>query len=576
MNNAKITKMQDSIVVLDGMSDAKIYDVVRVGKNKLVGEIFKIEGDKAFVAMLEDMSGLRNDETCENTNDSLKVELGPGLVGNVFDPLQRPIEKDSFSAENKSCSPFDSEKEWDFAPCVSRGDKVKFGDVLGEVNETQSFKHKICVPYGIKGTVSEISSGKTKHEDTVALIIGANGEEYKITLSQKRSVREKYGVKATLSPDEQCFVGQRVIDSFYPLVKGTFNAVCGSTSSGKTTLCRQIAKFSNADVIVYLNCGERENDLSDTMREFSSFVDEKTGESLCKKTVFISAPSDMPHFSKVSSVYTASTIADYYTNMGYDVLLVVDSLSRFCAALSRTAESLYPISDHNSQEAYVIASLAKFFERARKIQPNGKDKAQASLSILATLSNEDKTLVAASKRFSSSFVMLDSDKANKRFYPAVNTEESFSDFLSKYPNFFGEEISNAKEKLLLALAVEEELSDLISFVGIEETPASDRLTHFLAKLVDSSFIKQNAFDEKDLFSSFEKQNLLLKLISFYSKKAQNAIESGVKIEKVISVSSKDDIEKFKYESDETTLERYEEIKNQIEKEFEDMLKKEEK
>lgn len=583
MNNAKIIKIEESVVVLDGMIDANIYDVVYVGEKKLIGEIFKIEDDKAFVAMLDDMSGLQVGDEAEKTNEPLTVELGPGLLGSVYDSLQRPIEKIAYSFENKNIEtllPLDSEKEWIFEPCAACGDEVSFGDVLGVVDETSLLKHKICVPFGIKGTLSEISAGKFKLFDTVAVITDNTGESHQITLSQKRSIRKKYPIKNSICADEQLVTGQRAVDTFYPIIKGTANAVCAGHASGKTKLCTQIAKMSKAGVIVYLNCGERGNDLARTLSEFSSFKDEKTGESISQKTVFIASTADMPVFSRLCSIYTASTIARYYADMGLDVLLVADSLSRFFGAVSQMNELLGEILDSDAEVARLSSLLAHFFEHAGKIQPLGKGKSEATLSILATLSIEDEPLNKAIKPFINSFIFLDSDLSQKRFYPAVNTQESYCSFLSKYPSFLDEktdeEISSLSSKLLLALSKEEEISDMISFVGIDEVDNLDRLTLFVAQLVKTAFIKQSAFDEDDLFTSFDKQALMLKLISFYYDEAEKAINNGAQTEKVLSISAIDKIDNFKYIPEENALEKAQEIKEEISFEFEQMLKKEEK
>lgn len=580
-----IKKVAGPLVIAEGMRDAKMFDVVRVSNQRLIGEIIEIHGDKASIQVYEETSGLGPGEAVESTGAPLSVELGPGLIGSIFDGIQRPLNEIMKVAGSNlkrgiEVSSLDRNKKWQFKAVKNIGDKVCSGDTLGTVEETSIVTQKIMVPNGVEGEITDIKSGEFTLEQTVAVIKTAKGEK-EVSLMQKWPVRVGRPYKKKLSPDIPLITGQRVIDTLFPIAKGGVAAVPGPFGSGKTVVQHQLAKWAAADIIVYIGCGERGNEMTDVLNEFPELKDPKTGSSLMERTVLIANTSDMPVAAREASIYTGITIAEYFRDMGYTVALMADSTSRWAEALREMSGRLEEMPGEEGYPAYLGSRLAQFYERAGRVIVNGSENEEGALSVIGAVSppggDISEPVSQATLRIVKVFWGLDSSLAYKRHFPAINWLTSYSLYSDMLSGWFEENTaadwSEYRQRLMNMLQEESELEEIVKLVGMDALSAPDRLKLETARSIREDFLHQNAFHEVDTYTSLEKQYLMMKLIMSYYDKAVVGLEKGAEIEELVSVGVREDIGRFKYTSQDTINEEYERIQSKIASQIEQAINK---
>ncbi len=579
-----IKKVAGPLVIAEGMRDANMYDVVRVSKQRLIGEIIEIHGDLASIQVYEETSGLGPGEEVESTGAPLSVELGPGLIGSIFDGIQRPLEGIMKKAGSNlkrgvEVPALDRDKKWKFTATVKVGDKVVSGDELGKVEETSVVTQKIMVPNGVCGEVTDISSGEFSVEDTVAVIKTEKGEE-KISLMQKWPVRIGRPYKEKLSPDIPLVTGQRVIDTMFPIAKGGVAAVPGPFGSGKTVVQHQLAKWAAADIIVYIGCGERGNEMTDVLNEFPELKDPKTGSSLMERTVLIANTSDMPVAAREASIYTGITIAEYFRDMGYTVALMADSTSRWAEALREMSGRLEEMPGEEGYPAYLGSRLAQFYERAGRVLVNGSGKTEGALSVIGAVSppggDISEPVSQATLRIVKVFWGLDSSLAYKRHFPAINWLTSYSLYTDMLSGWFSKNAApdwmQYRQKLMNMLQEESELEEIVKLVGMDALSAPDRLKLETARSIREDFLHQNAFHEVDTYTSLNKQYLMMKLIMSYYDKAAEGLEKGASVEKLVALPVREQIGRFKYNTEKEVDAEFEKIDKQISAEVDEAVK----
>ena len=587
MSKGVIRKVAGPLVIAEGMRDANMFDVVRVSSQRLIGEIIEIHGGDASIQVYEETSGLGPGEPVESTGEPMSVELGPGLIGSIYDGIQRPLDAIMRMAGNSlqrgvEAPSLNREKVWEFVPTVQAGAKVTGGDVLGTVQETEVVLHKIMVPPGIVGTVQSIAGGKYRVTDTVAVLQGANGEELPITLLQKWPVRRgrPYGKK--LSPDRPLVTGQRVIDTLFPIAKGGVAAVPGPFGSGKTVVQHQLAKWADADIVVYIGCGERGNEMTDVLNEFPELVDPRTGYSLMKRTVLIANTSDMPVAAREASIYTGITIAEYFRDMGYSVALMADSTSRWAEALREMSGRLEEMPGEEGYPAYLGSRLAQFYERAGRVIALGSDQREGALSVIGAVSppggDISEPVSQATLRIVKVFWGLDSSLAYKRHFPAINWLTSYSLYLDNMEKWFNENVAPDwmadRQKMMSLLQEEAELEEIVKMVGMDALSAGDRLKMEAARSIREDFLHQNSFHEVDTYSSLKKQYLLMKLVLAYYDHGVEALEQGASIQNLVKLEVREKIGRFKYTLEDKLDEEYKNIMDQLAREISNVLGKE--
>lgn len=585
MAKGKITKVSGPLVVASGMRDADMYDVVRVSKLGLIGEIIEMRGDKASIQVYEETSGLGPGEEVVSSGAPLSVELGPGLIGSIYDGIQRPLNKIMEQAGTNlkrgvSVNPLDRQKKWHFVPKVKVGDLVASGDILGTVAETDAVVHKIMVPNGVSGTVSEISEGDFSVEDDVYCIAGSDGEKKTFNLIQKWPVRVGRPYKKKLIPKTPLITGQRIIDTLFPIAKGGIAAVPGPFGSGKTVVQHQLAKWADADIIVYIGCGERGNEMTDVLNEFPLIKDPKSGKTLMERTVLIANTSDMPVAAREASVYTGITIAEYFRDMGYSVALMADSTSRWAEALREMSGRLEEMPGEEGYPAYLGSRLAQFYERAGHVVCNGSDEREGALSAIGAVSppggDISEPVSQATLRIVKVFWGLDSDLAYKRHFPAINWLKSYSLYIDSLKVWFEEKIASdwfkLRARIMYILQDEAELQEIVQLVGIDALSSQDRLKLEVARSVREDYLHQDAFHEVDTYASLEKQYIMMKLILEFYDEALNALGAGADIKKLISLKVREDIGRFKYIPENDVPYEYESLKVKIESEIRDAQK----
>ena len=554
MSIGKIKKVAGPLVIAEGMRDANMFDVVRVSEQRLIGEIIEIHGDQASVQVYEETSGLGPGEPVESTGVPMSVELGPGLISNIYDGIQRPLEEirakiGNSLARGVEVPSLDRDKKWTFAPTAKVGDEVSAGDVLGTVQETQVVLHKIMVPNGVIGTVKSISAGDFTVTDTVAVIETANGAEQKISLMQRWPVRVGRPYQRKLSPDMPLVTGQRVVDTLFPIAKGGVAAVPGPFGSGKTVIQHQLAKWAEADIVVYIGCGERGNEMTDVLNEFPELKDPKTGRSLMERTVLIANTSDMPVAAREASIYTGITIAEYFRDMGYSVALMADSTSRWAEALREMSGRL---EEMPGEEGY--SRLAQFYERAGRVITLGKEGREGSLSAIGAVSppggDISEPVSQATLRIVKVFWSLDSQLAYQRHFPAINWLTSYSLYIDTTSKWFNtnvnEDWSSMRQRLMLLLQEEAELDEIVKLVGMDALSAPDRLKLEAARSIREDFLHQNSFHDVDTYTPLEKQFLMMKLVlSFYDASVE-ALNKGVPVDDLVKMAVRERIGRFKY------------------------------
>ena len=559
MSIGKIKKVAGPLVIAEGMRDANMFDVVRVSEQRLIGEIIEIHGDQASVQVYEETSGLGPGEPVESTGVPMSVELGPGLISNIYDGIQRPLEEirakiGNSLARGVEVPSLDRDKKWTFAPTAKVGDEVSAGDVLGTVQETQVVLHKIMVPNGIIGTVKSISAGDFTVTDTVAVIETANGAEQKISLMQRWPVRVGRPYQRKLSPDMPLVTGQRVVDTLFPIAKGGVAAVPGPFGSGKTVIQHQLAKWAEADIVVYIGCGERGNEMTDVLNEFPELKDPKTGRSLMERTVLIANTSDMPVAAREASIYTGITIAEYFRDMGYSVALMADSTSRWAEALREISGRLEEMPGEEGYPAYLGSRLAQFYERAGRVITLGKEGREGSLSAIGAVSppggDISEPVSQATLRIVKVFWSLDSQLAYQRHFPAINWLTSYSLYIDTTSKWFNtnvnEDWSSMRQRLMLLLQEEAELDEIVKLVGMDALSAPDRLKLEAARSIREDFLHQNSFHDVDTYTPLEKQFLMMKLVlSFYDASVE-ALNKGVPVDDLVKMAVRERIGRFKY------------------------------
>ncbi len=559
LSQGTIVKVSGPLVIAEGMRDANMFDVVRVSEQRLIGEIIEMHGDKASIQVYEETSGLGPGEPVVSTGAPLSVELGPGLIERMFDGIQRPLEDMRQMVGNNitrgiEVNALSREKKWAFNPTISKGTKVIAGDIIGTVQETVVIEHKIMIPYGVEGTIEEIKEGEFTIEETVAVVKKENGELVNVQMLQKWPVRKGRPYKQKLSPDIPLVTGQRVIDTLFPLAKGGVAAVPGPFGSGKTVVQHQLAKWADADIVVYIGCGERGNEMTDVLIEFPELKDPKTGESLMKRTVLIANTSDMPVAAREASIYTGITIAEYFRDMGYSVALMADSTSRWAEALREMSGRLEEMPGEEGYPAYLGSRLAQFYERAGRVLSLGTENREGSLTAIGAVSppggDISEPVSQATLRIIKVFWGLDSSLAYRRHFPAINWLTSYSLYDDKLGKWYNENIAKDWSELrgdtMRILQEESELEEIVRLVGVDALSPEDRLTLEAAKTVREDYLHQNAFHDIDTFASLHKQYRLLKLIMSFYYEGKKVLEAGAKINDIFAIPAREKAGRGKY------------------------------
>lgn len=559
MTTGKISKIAGPLVVATGMREANMFDVVRVSDSKLIGEIIEMHGDRASIQVYEETSGLGTGEPVESTGEPLSVELGPGLIEGIFDGIQRPLEKIRELVGNSlvrgvEVPALDREKKWHFVPKVKAGDKVVGGDILGTVQETEIVEHRIMVKPGVVGTVKSIAEGDYTVTEQIGSIETANGDELPVTLMQKWPVRRGRPFEKKLAPNVPLVTGQRVVDTLFPIAKGGVAAIPGPFGSGKTVTQHQLAKWAEADIVVYIGCGERGNEMTDVLNEFPELIDPHTGKSLMERTVLIANTSDMPVAAREASIYTGITIAEYFRDMGYSVALMADSTSRWAEALREMSGRLEEMPGEEGYPAYLGSRLAQFYERAGRVISLGSDGREGALSVIGAVSppggDISEPVSQATLRIVKVFWGLDSALAYKRHFPAINWLTSYSLYADSLGSWFNDNVSeewtSLRARLMALLSDEASLDEIVKLVGMDALSPTDRLKMETARSIREDFLHQLAFHEVDTYSSLRKQYLMMKLVLRFYDGSLDALKKGANIEKLVSIPSRESIGRFKY------------------------------
>ena len=583
MNTGTIKKIAGPLVIARGMGGANMFDVVRVSEQRLIGEIIEMHGDEASIQVYEETSGLAPGAPVESTGHPMSVELGPGLIGSIYDGIQRPLDDimkvtgGNLLSRGVEVPALKREKVWHFVPAKKAGDKVTHGDIIGTVQETQVVSHKILVPQGVEGEITEINEGDYKITDMVAKVKTANGETKEVGLMQKWPVRKERPYKQKLSPDMPLITGQRIVATLFPIAKGGVAAVPGPFGSGKTVVQHQLAKWAEADIVVYIGCGERGNEMTDVLNEFPELIDPKTGHSLMERTVLIANTSDMPVAAREASVYTGITIAEYFRDMGYSVALMADSTSRWAEALREMSGRLEEMPGEEGYPAYLGSRLAQFYERAGRVKVLGEEDKEGSLSVIGAVSpaggDISEPVTQATLRIVKVFWRLDANLAYQRHFPAINWLESYSLYNSMDP-WFAKNISEDwvpyKNRVMAILQDESALKEMVQLVGEDALSAPDRLKMEVARSVREDLLQQNAFMEEDTYTSLHKQFMLMKLILTFYDICLEALDKGANINKLIAMEVREPIGRFKYTAEDKVDERFKEIEAALAKEADDV------
>ena len=586
MSKGTIKKVAGPLVIAEGMRDANMYDVVRVSSQRLIGEIIEMHGDQASIQVYEETAGLGPGEPVESTEMPLSVELGPGLIASIYDGIQRPLDEIMKICGNNlqrgvEVPSLDRQKKWNFVPAAKVGDEVEAGDIIGTVQETSVVEQRIMVPYGVKGKIKEIKAGDFTVEETVASVETAEGIR-EISLMQKWPVRKGRPYKKKLPPAMPLVTGQRVIDAFFPIAKGGVAAVPGPFGSGKTVIQHQLAKWAEADIVVYIGCGERGNEMTDVLNEFPELKDPKTGKSLMERTVLIANTSDMPVAAREASIYTGITIAEYFRDMGYSVALMADCTSRWAEALREMSGRLEQMPGEEGYPPYLGSRLAQFYERAGHVINLGKDGREGALSVIGAVSppggDISEPVSQATLRIVKVFWGLDSNLAYKRHFPAINWLTSYSQYLDNVSGWFGQNVSEEwmedRQKMMRLLQEEAELDEIVQMVGMDALSAPDRLKMEAARSIREDFLHQNSFHEVDTYTSLRKQLLMMKLVLAYYEKAAEALQNGAKVHDLINLPVREQIGRFKYTLEENAEKEYANVMSTLEIQTKDACGKE--
>ena len=578
MSTGTIKKVAGPLVIAEGMRDANMFDVVRVSSQRLIGEIIEIHGDEASIQVYEETSGLGPGEPVESMGVPMSVELGPGLITSIYDGIQRPLDDIMKISGNNlkrgvEVASLKRDKKWEFVPVAKAGDEVEAGDVLGTVQETIVVQQKIMVPYGVKGTVKEIKAGTFTVEEVVAVIATEKGDK-ELTMMQRWPVRKGRPYQKKLPPVKPLVTGQRVIDTFFPIAKGGVAAVPGPFGSGKTVIQHQLAKWAEADIVVYIGCGERGNEMTDVLNEFPELKDPKTGQSLMERTVLIANTSDMPVAAREASIYTGITIAEYFRDMGYSVALMADSTSRWAEALREMSGRLEEMPGEEGYPAYLGSRLAQFYERAGHVVSLGKEGREGALSVIGAVSppggDISEPVSQATLRIVKVFWGLDSALAYKRHFPAINWLTSYSLYVDNMANWFNDEVAadwmEDRQKMMTILQEEAELNEIVQMVGMDALSPTDRLKMEAARSIREDFLHQNSFHEIDTYTPLRKQYLMMKLVLAFYEKSVDALNKGADMNTLIAMPVREKIGRYKYTTDAEIESEYKNVEKELDKE----------
>ena len=582
--SGRITKVSGPLVVAEGLADANVSDVVRVGSQRLIGEILNMTGDRASIQVYEETSGLGPGAEVVTTGMPMSVELGPGMLDNIYDGIQRPLPEmraltgDSIT-RGTDVPALNRAKKWDFVPVAKPGDKVIAGDVLGTVQETSAILHKIMVPRGIAGEVLSVESGEHVVTDVIAVVKDEKGKKHELTMMQRWPVRVARPYERKYVPARPMNSGQRIVDTMFPIAKGGTAAVPGPFGSGKTVVQHQLAKWSDVDIVIYIGCGERGNEMTDVLMEFPELKDPRNGEPLMKRTVLIANTSDMPVAAREASIYTGITIAEYFRDMGYDVAVLADSTSRWAEALREMSGRLEEMPGEEVYPAYLASRLAQFYERAGVVECLGSDERRGSVTAIGAVSppggDISEPVSQATMRIVKVFWALDSSLAYARHFPAINWLTSYSLYLDSlapwYTEQFGEAYMQNRTKAMHILQEESELQEIVRLVGQDALSPADRLTMETAKSIREDFLQQNAFVDEDAYSSYGKQFALMDLVLRFDSLCRDALGKGADMNALFAIDAREKIGRAKMAGADSYKAEYDAIAAQMKKEIEEVI-----
>ncbi|BCS91608.1 ATP synthase subunit A [Metallosphaera javensis (ex Sakai et al. 2022)] len=587
MAQGKVARVNGPLVVAEGMKDAQMFEVVEVGEPRLVGEITRIEGDRAYIQVYEDTSGIRPGEPVVGSGAPLSVELGPGLLGQLFDGLLRPlgeikeVTKSPFIKRGIKLPTLNREKKWHFVPKIKKGDKVEPGDILGTVQETGLVEHRILVPPYVHGKLKEIvTEGDYRVEDNVA-IVDMNGDEVPVKMMQKWPVRVPRPFKEKLDPTQPLLTGVRILDTIFPMAKGGTAAIPGPFGSGKTVTLQSLSKWSEAKIVIYVGCGERGNEMTDELRSFPKLKDPWTGRPLLERTVLVANTSNMPVAAREASIYVGVTLAEYFRDQGYDVLTVADSTSRWAEALRDLGGRMEEMPAEEGFPSYLSSRIAEYYERAGRVRALGNPERFGSVTLASAVSppggDFTEPVTSTTLRFVRVFWPLDVSLAQARHYPAVNWLQGFSSYVDLVSDWWIKNVDPdwriMRDFMVRTLLREDELKQIVRLVGPESLAEKDKLTLEVARLIKEAFLKQNAYDDIDAFSSPQKQARIMKLIYHYNQYATNAVERGIPVKKIADkITVVPDIIRSKATIKNDELQKYDELENKLKAQFDELLK----
>lgn len=585
MVNGVLLKISGPVVVAEKMFGAKMYDVVKVGEEKLIGEIIRLENDKATIQVYEDTSGLRPGEVVENTGLPLSVELGPGLLQSVYDGIQRPLESimqasGAFISRGVVAEALDRKKKWAFSPLVKVGDEVSGGDIIGSVQETELILHKIMVPHGVKGKVVEIKKGNFSVSDVVCVVKAESGKNFEIAMMQKWEVRRPRPYSEKMPPVTPLVTGQRILDTFFPIAKGGVAAIPGPFGSGKTVTQQSLAKYSDSQVIIYIGCGERGNEMTEVLKEFPHLLDPKTKKPLMQRTVLIANTSNMPVAAREASVYTGITIAEYYRDMGYDVALMADSTSRWAEAMREISGRLEEMPGEEGYPTYLSRRLAEFYERAGRVICKSKEERKGSVSVIGAVSppggDISEPVSQNTLRVTKVFWALDAKLAQRRHFPAINWLKSYSLYSetldASYANLVASDWAENRKKAMALLQKEAELQEIVQLVGPDALPEKEQVVLDVTRMIREDFLQQSAYSDVDAFASLEKQYNMLRVILKFYDRALEAVEKGVQLKVISGMKVKEAIARMKEINESEFSRRCAEIISEIDSAFDKAIK----
>ncbi len=572
MSKGVIKKVAGPLVVAKGMRDANMRDVCKVSERELMGEIIEIHGDEASIQVYEETSGLRPGEPVESTGVPMSVELGPGIISSIYDGIQRPLEKikeltgSNLLQRGVTVPSLDREAKWHFIPTAKAGDEVQFGDIIGTVQETEVVLHKIMVPKGVNGKIKSITEGDYTVTEDIAVIETEDGDKT-VQLMQRWPVRTGRPYRQKLSPDMPLVTGQRVIDTLFPIAKGGVAAVPGPFGSGKTVVQHQLAKWADAQIVVYIGCGERGNEMTDVLNEFPELKDPRTGKSLMERTVLIANTSDMPVAAREASIYTGITIAEYFRDMGYSVALMADSTSRWAEALREMSGRLEEMPGEEGYPAYLGSRLAEFYERAGRVISLGKEGREGALSVIGAVSpaggDISEPVTQATLRIVKVFWSLQASLAYQRHFPAIGWLNSYSLYMDNVEPYFNSKVAEdwteLRARIMSLLQDEAELDEIVKLVGMDALSAPDRIKLEAARSVREDYLQQNAFDGIDTYTSPKKQHIMMKLVLSYFDEATAALNNGAKVNDLVALPVREAIGRFKYVPEDQIEAKFDEI-----------------